>query len=310
MNYRKFGNTGEKISALGFGCMRFPEYEKDGKMYVDQDKVDEMVAEAYRQGVNYFDTAPKYCNCNSEEAVGRAVKGFRDKVLLSTKIPLDVCKKPGDYRRALEHSLDKLGTDHLDFYHFWGINRKEFDQTIMAQDLLADAAKAKEEGLIRHISFSFHDEPLAIKYIIDESKKRGIPMESMLVQYNLLDRTNEDDNELTGTLVHSAGDDGAYGNFWGVYAPYSVEAPLDMNPRLRHLLPPGESQWTLDLTTNQMKITQNNVSSTMIFGTEGNNRLFRFLLPSAAGEPGRDSFYDNMWRSSTELFYVMYKVGD
>lgn len=49
MNYRKFGNTGEKISALGFGCMRFPEYEKDGKMYVDQDKVDEMVAEAYRQ---------------------------------------------------------------------------------------------------------------------------------------------------------------------------------------------------------------------------------------------------------------------
>ena len=60
------------------------------------------------------------------------------------------------------------------------------------------------------------------------------------------------DNELTGTLVHSAGDDGAYGNFWGVYAPYSVEAPLDMNPRLRHLLPPGESQWTLDLTTNQM----------------------------------------------------------
>lgn len=54
MNYRKFGNTGEKISALGFGCMRFPEYEKDGKMYVDQDKVDEMVAEAYRQGVNYL----------------------------------------------------------------------------------------------------------------------------------------------------------------------------------------------------------------------------------------------------------------
>lgn len=92
--------------------------------------------------------------------------------MLSTKIPLDVCKKPGDYRRALEHSLDKLGTDHLDFYHFWGINRKEFDQIIMAQDLLADAAKAKEEGLIRHISFSFHDEPLAIKYIIDESKTR------------------------------------------------------------------------------------------------------------------------------------------
>lgn len=192
MNYRKFGNTNEEISALGFGCMRFPEYEKDGKMYVDQDKTDEMVETAYKLGVNYFDTAPKYCNTNSELALGKAVKTFRDKILLSTKIPLDVCKKPGDYRRALEQSLKKLGTDYIDFYHFWGINKKEFDETIMKQDLLLDAQKAKEEGLIRHISFSFHDEPQAIQYIIDQSEKRGIPMESMLVQYNLLDRSNEE----------------------------------------------------------------------------------------------------------------------
>ena len=54
MNYREFGKTGEKISALGFGCMRFPEYEKDGKSFVDQDKVDEMIAYAYENGVNYF----------------------------------------------------------------------------------------------------------------------------------------------------------------------------------------------------------------------------------------------------------------
>ena len=118
------------------------------------------------------------------------------------------------------------------------------------------------------------------------------------------------DNALTGTLVHSAGEDGAYGNFYGVMAPYSVESPLDMNPRLRHLLPPGESQWTLDLTTNQMKITQNNVTSTMIFGEEGDNTLFRFILPDASSEPSRDNFYDNMWRSSTELFYVMYKISE
>ena len=192
MIYRKFGNTGEKISALGFGCMRFPEHEKDGTMYVDQDKVDEMIHEAYALGVNYFDTAPYYCNKNSEAAVGAAVKPFRDKVLLSTKIPLDVCKKPGDYRRQLESSLDRMGTDHIDFYHFWGISRREYDEIIKAQDLLADAQKAKEEGLIRHISFSFHDDPSAIKYIIDCSKERGIPMESMLVQYNLLDRSNEE----------------------------------------------------------------------------------------------------------------------
>ena len=113
----------------------------------------------------------------------------------------------------------------MDFYHFWGINRKEFDQIIMAQDLLADAAKAKEEGLIRHISFSFHDEPLAIKYIIDESKKRGIPMESMLVQYNLLDRTNEE-------MLHYAASNGVGTIAMGPVGGGRLAAPTELYARL------------------------------------------------------------------------------
>ena len=192
MNYREFGKTGEKISALGFGCMRFPELEKEGKKIVDLDKTDEMLRAAYEQGVNYFDTAPYYCSSNSEAALGHGVKDFRDRILLSSKFPAEVAKKPGDYRRQLETTLTRLGTDYLDFYHFWGINRDCFDNVIMAQDLLNDAQKAKEEGLIRHISFSFHDEPSVIKYIIDSAKDYGVPMESMLVQYNLLDRSNEE----------------------------------------------------------------------------------------------------------------------
>ena len=191
MNYRNFGKTGEKISALGFGCMRFPEYREDEKNFVDQEKVDEMLAYAYDQGVNYFDTAPFYCNHNSEAAVGHAVKSFRDKILLSTKLPMDDAKSPEDFRRLLERSLTRMGTDHVDFYHFWGINKGSYDNIILKNNLLEAAAKAKEEGLIRHISFSFHDRPEVIKYIIDESEARGIPMESMLCQYNLLDRSNE-----------------------------------------------------------------------------------------------------------------------
>ena len=191
MNYRNFGKTGEKISALGFGCMRFPEYREDEKNFVDQEKVDEMLAYAYEQGVNYFDTAPFYCNHNSEAAVGHAVKSFRDKILLSTKLPMDDAKSPEDFRRLLERSLTRMGTDHVDFYHFWGINKGSYDNIILKNNLLEAAAKAKEEGLIRHISFSFHDRPEVIKYIIDESEARGIPMESMLCQYNLLDRSNE-----------------------------------------------------------------------------------------------------------------------
>ncbi len=192
MNYRKFGNTGEEISALGFGCMRFPELEVDGKKRVDLDKTDEMLAKAYEQGVNYFDTAPYYCNSNSEAALGHGVKAFREKVLLSSKFPTEVAKKPGDFRRQLETTLKRLDTEYLDFYHFWGINKGSFDNIIMKQDLLKDAQLAKEEGLIRHISFSFHDAPEVIKYIIDTSESYGVPMESMLVQYNLLDRSNEE----------------------------------------------------------------------------------------------------------------------
>ncbi len=192
MNYREFGKTGEKISALGFGCMRFPEYKRDEKNYVDQDKVDEMIAYAYEYGVNYFDTAPYYCNSNSEAALGHAVKSFRDKILISTKCPMDKGMGADGYRKHLERSLTRLGTDHIDFYHFWGINRGTFDDLILAEGLLEAAAKAKEEGLIRHISFSFHDRADAIKYIVDTSEEHGVKMESMLCQYNILDRANEE----------------------------------------------------------------------------------------------------------------------
>ncbi|SHL20698.1 hypothetical protein SAMN02745136_04364 [Anaerocolumna jejuensis DSM 15929] len=192
MNYRKFGNTGSMISALGFGCMRLPEYEKDGKWYIDDDKAVPMLLKAYEEGVNYFDTAPYYCHNNSEITVGKALKEIREKVMFSTKIPVDKCKEAGDYRRLLEQSLKKLDTPYIDFYHFWGLSREEYDKGVLGLNLLEEAQKAKEEGLIKHISFSFHDKAEHIKYIIDKAEERGIPMETMLVQYNLLDRSNEE----------------------------------------------------------------------------------------------------------------------
>lgn len=192
MNYRDFGNTGEKISALGFGCMRFPEYVKEEKNFIDQEKVDEMIAYAYKNGVNYFDTAPSYCNSGSEAALGHAIKDFRKDILISTKCPLSKGMGEAGYREHLERSLTRLGTDHIDFYHFWGIDRNEFDNIVLAEGLLGAAAKAKEEGLIRHISFSFHDQPSVIKYIVDTAEERGVKLESMLCQYNILDRSNEE----------------------------------------------------------------------------------------------------------------------
>lgn len=188
MIYRKFGNTGEQISALGFGCMRLPEIEKNGTWTIDYDKATEMLRHAYDLGVNYFDTAYYYCHENSEVAVGKALKPIRDKVLISTKCPLENVIVKEDYRKMLEKSLAKLDTDYVDFYHFWAINRKVFDEKIIGLGLIEEALKLKAEGKIRHISFSFHDDPIHIKHIIDTAPE----LETMLVQYNLIDRSHEE----------------------------------------------------------------------------------------------------------------------
>ncbi|MBR5871380.1 MAG: aldo/keto reductase [Clostridia bacterium] len=225
MNYRKFGNTGEQISALGFGCMRFPEYQKDEKNFVDQDKVDEMIALAYERGVNYFDTAPFYCNSNSEAALGHAVKNFRNKVLLSTKCPIGDKTDASEYRRMLEQSLTRMGTDHIDFYHFWALNKGSYDNVILKNDLLEAAAKAKEEGLIRHISFSFHDSADVIRYIIDTSESRGVKMESLLCQYNLLDRANEE-------MIRYASEKGLGTVAMGPVGGGRLSAPTDLYAKL------------------------------------------------------------------------------
>ena len=189
MQYRPFGKTGVNISTLGFGCMRLPEIQQeDGSWIVDQEKTDAMLRHAYDLGVNYFDTALFYCHENSEIAVGKALKPIRDKVYISTKCPLERVSKPEDFRKTLEESLRKLDTPYVDFYHFWGINQKSFDEKIIPMNLIGEAQKLKEEGLIRHISFSFHDSPEALKHIIDN----GPELESVLLQYNLLDRANEE----------------------------------------------------------------------------------------------------------------------
>ena len=187
MRYRDYGQTG-RISALGFGCMRLPEIEKNGKWYVDDERSVPMLRRAAALGINYFDTGYWYCHHNSEAAVGRALKPIRDQVMISTKLPMNWAKSRGDYRRSLEKSLRELDTGYVDYYHFWSLDRETFDKKVIGLKLLEEARRAKEEGLIRHISFSFHDDAQAIRHIID----RGETFETMLVQYNLLDRSNEE----------------------------------------------------------------------------------------------------------------------
>jgi predicted aldo/keto reductase-like oxidoreductase len=200
MQYTEFGKTGAKVSRLGMGCMRLPSEMKDGKQVFNEEESIKLIHRAMELGVNYFDTAPYYCDGISEVFLGKALAGGRrDKVFVSTKNPIENASGD-DYEKRFEKSLKNLQTDHIDFYHFWGINLKTWKETILAKDgPLARAKKLKEQGVIKHISFSFHDrealdkESENLKVILREGE--GV-LESMLVQYNILDQNKSPGIEL------------------------------------------------------------------------------------------------------------------
>lgn len=182
MQYRDFGKTGLKISALGFGSMRLPE--KDG--HVEVDKAVEMIHRAFELGVNYIDSAYFYNHHESEVVVGKALKGWRDKVIVSTKNP-DSSADADKWRSVLDEQLKKLDVDRIDVYHFHGINWALFENEMTGPNgCLKAARKAQDEGLFTYLSFSFHDTPENLVKLVDTGE-----FTSVTCQYNLLDRANE-----------------------------------------------------------------------------------------------------------------------
>lgn len=181
MRYTVLGKTGLKVSALGFGCMRLPE--KDGK--VNRDLAIPLLHRAVDLGVTFFDTATMYCHSDSESALGEAMQGIRSKVVISTKNPH---RGPvSTWRKQLEESLRRLRTDYIDIYHHHGINFGEWGRNFDPEQggMTKEALKAREEGLIRHVGFSFHDAPEGLKKLADTGY-----YENVIVQYNLLDQSN------------------------------------------------------------------------------------------------------------------------
>lgn len=188
MIYRDFGNTGVKISRLGFGAMRLPEKKVNNTSELDMDEAVRIMQHGFKEGINYVDTAYFYHDGKSEVAVGKAIKGWRDKVTLSSKSPGHLIKKPGDYRRILEEQLTRLQEDSIDFYHFHGISYQGFLDIDKNAGWLKEAEQANSEGLIKHICFSFHSSaPEDLIKLADLGH-----FESVLCQYNFLDRSNEE----------------------------------------------------------------------------------------------------------------------
>jgi len=152
LQYRIDKRSGNKLSALSFGCMRFPKTFG----VIDMQKTEELIMRSIELGVNYFDTAWIYSG--SEEAVGAVFdkNRVREKIYIATKLPLVMTKKPEDFDRFFDQSLQRLKTDYVDYYLLHMVTDTEQLRTLKKWGIEDWIAKKKKTGQIRQIGFSFH----------------------------------------------------------------------------------------------------------------------------------------------------------
>ncbi len=179
MRYRKMKNKMPELSVLGFGCMRLP-LKDNGQ--IDEDMATDMVRYAIDHGVNYIDTAYPYHNGESEPFVGRALAdGYRERVHLATKLPSWLIKSREDMDKYLDEQLERLRTDHIDFYLVHGLTR-QFWETLSKLGVTQFLDSAIENGRIRYAGFSFHDNTKVFKKIV-----KAYNWTFAQIQYNFMD---------------------------------------------------------------------------------------------------------------------------
>ncbi len=188
MLYRPFGRTGERVSILGFGCMRLPVIDGDHED-IDVLLATEMLHYAIDNGVNYVDTAYPYHSGPkrgmpgaSEAFVGEALSGgYREKVMIATKLPSWLIQSRKDMEEILQGQLDRLCTERIDCYLLHGVNKAQF-QRLKSLGALDFLNEAKRQGKIRFAGFSFHDEGPAFAPIVDDYE-----WDFCQIQYNYMD---------------------------------------------------------------------------------------------------------------------------
>lgn len=171
MIYSEYGKTGAKVSAVGFGGMRFDESKSN-------EENAQLLLYARSKGINYFDTAPIYCSDTSEDIFGIALKQMadtRDSYYVSTKgmpVDFDTADKA---RAAVEKSMKRLNVDRIDFYHVWCIRRvDQYELAMKKGGQYEGLMKCREEGLIGNIVISTHLPGEKIKNIISKNEFEGV----------------------------------------------------------------------------------------------------------------------------------------
>ena len=162
MIYREYGQTGKKVSLLGFGGMRFAHID-------DHDECVRVMLAAAEGGVNYFDTAPGYFETKSETVFGKGFAELRRRNLPYYSASKTFATTEDAIRREIEGQLKRMDIPAIDFYHIWCITSLENWQARKKDGVLNTFRKLKEEGLIRHICVSSHLINDDIKELLMES---------------------------------------------------------------------------------------------------------------------------------------------
>ncbi len=178
MLYRTNQKNGDRLSILGYGCMR---YTKKGGA-IDQEKAEREMALAVERGVNYFDTAYTYGGC--EACLGRflAKYGYRDRVKIATKLPHYYIKKIDDMDRYFNEELGRLQTGYVDYYLMHMLNDPATWRRLSDLGIQEWIRDKKASGEIRNIGFSFHGGAEKFKELID-----AYDWDFCQIQYNYLD---------------------------------------------------------------------------------------------------------------------------
>lgn len=181
MIYQDFKDL--KLSALGLGCMRFPTV--DGQ--IDEALTAKMVAQAFRGGINYFDTAWFYHGGNSEIVLGKILKEYpRDSFYLATKFPgIDPEHGRHSIQQVFERQLEKCQVEYFDFYLYHDVSDGRIDMMMDPQYGIHEyLMEQKRLGRIRHLGFSTHGSLATMQRFLDTY---GADLEFCQIQLNWLD---------------------------------------------------------------------------------------------------------------------------
>ncbi len=232
MQYVPFGKHGFDVSRLGFGCMRLPTKMEGDNQVVDREAAIALIRRGIDGGITYVDTAYPYHGGESEIVVGQALKdGYRERVTLTTKLPIWAVNEEKDMNRLLDEQLKKLDVAYLDFYLLHAMNGERLDkmQAFHYRDFLNQALG---DGRVRRVGFSFHDGKEAFLRLLKDYDHWGMAQ----IQFNYLDdqeQATEDGLREAGRMgipivVMEPLRGGALAN-----PPQNVRELIESNPRKR-----------------------------------------------------------------------------